>query len=169
MQVESDFTIIGTIEKLEAEITGFKYKGPGFYLTAKDTLLLVPVEYKDAWIKDQPKGTLFRAYIYNQPFEKTIYNAIGMAATRSDTRQCYTNPPSNCDICKEAIIESFVDGKTKHNGPWAFMCLKCFATNGLGLGIGLGQLYKKQSDGNFLKIKNRGVNTKTVEELGEDL
>jgi len=53
-----------------------------------------------------------------------------------------------CDLCKTRIKRqpgsSFVDGRTRivHFGSsWAFMCLKCFKANGLGLGTGKGQMY----------------------------
>lgn len=44
---------------------------------------------------------------------------------------------TGCDICKED--DAKIDGKTKY-GPWAFMCLGCYKTNGIGLGTGKGQL-----------------------------
>jgi hypothetical protein len=40
----------------------------------------------------------------------------------------------------DKIIDSFIDGKTKH-GPWAIMTPRSFALYGVGLGIGLGQRY----------------------------
>ena len=45
-----------------------------------------------------------------------------------------------CDICNKETNE-YVDGKTKM-GPWANMCLDCFKTNGVGIGLGKGQRYK---------------------------
>ena len=46
-----------------------------------------------------------------------------------------------CDLCKAENLDEYVDGKTIY-GPWAFMCLFCFAEVGVGLGLGRGQLYK---------------------------
>lgn len=46
-----------------------------------------------------------------------------------------------CDICKEK--KAIIDGKTIY-GPWAFMCKKCFFEVGVGLGLGKGQLLKKE-------------------------
>ena len=41
-----------------------------------------------------------------------------------------------CDICRAR--PAAVDGKTVH-GPWAYMCVPCFETLGVGLGLGKGQ------------------------------
>lgn len=59
--------------------------------------------------------------------------------------------PAQCDICQEAITDTFVDGKTMM-GPWANMCLICHRQEGRGLGMGCGQKYQKQADGRWLKI-----------------
>lgn len=59
--------------------------------------------------------------------------------------------PKSCDICHNEITTTFIDGKTSF-GPWANMCGTCHDLYGVGLGIGKGQKYQKQSDGRFLKI-----------------
>lgn len=41
----------------------------------------------------------------------------------------------DCDFCGDV---AHYDGKTKF-GPWANMCLNCFRTHGVGLGLGQGQ------------------------------
>lgn len=47
-----------------------------------------------------------------------------------------------CDVHKfvwgDPNVEAVYDGKTKE-GPWAFMCEKCFKEHGVGLGTGRGQ------------------------------
>lgn len=62
-------------------------------------------------------------------------------------------PPETCDTCLTLIDDEFIDGKTGM-GPWACMCPTCFTLGpGLGrLGTGLGQKYKKQADGKWLKV-----------------
>jgi len=50
-----------------------------------------------------------------------------------------------CDLCQSPLSTrkhppDYVDGKTT-DGPWANMCISCWATHGIGLGTGLGQLY----------------------------
>ncbi len=57
----------------------------------------------------------------------------------------------NCDICKGEIRTVYVDGATM-GGPWANMCLGCFAQHGVGLGTGRGQQYKMIS-GAWKKVK----------------
>jgi hypothetical protein len=60
-------------------------------------------------------------------------------------------PPKTCDVCQGKISTEFYDAKTKQ-GPWGCLCPSCFDQFGMGEGTGLGQHYKKQPDGDFLKI-----------------
>lgn len=60
--------------------------------------------------------------------------------------------PTACDIDGTVIKDNFVDGRTRR-GPWANMCLSCHRTQGVGLGTGKGQHYKKQGDGRWLKVE----------------
>lgn len=48
-------------------------------------------------------------------------------------------------------LTSFVDSKTVH-GPWAIMCPGCHNVNGVGFGLGKGQGYERQIDGQFKKV-----------------
>lgn len=51
------------------------------------------------------------------------------------------------------IIDEFVDGKTRL-GPWANMSPASYKVLGIGqLGVGLGQRYKRQTDGRWLKVE----------------
>ena len=52
----------------------------------------------------------------------------------------------NCQLCSNSITKHFIDGKTAY-GSWAIMCEKCHRNYGSGLGLGRGQLYKKERDG----------------------
>lgn len=54
-------------------------------------------------------------------------------------------PPPMCDLCGRHITDTFVDGKTTM-GPWGIMCDDCAGTYSLGLGLGLGQKYKREGD-----------------------
>ena len=45
----------------------------------------------------------------------------------------------------------FVDGKTTR-GPWANMCSLCLPIHSVGLGVGKGQRYERQTDGRFAKM-----------------
>lgn len=60
--------------------------------------------------------------------------------------------PKNCDICDTPIVDEFIDGVVK-NGPWGNMCPTCHRNEGIGLGTGRGQHYKKNADGNFYKCE----------------
>lgn len=60
-------------------------------------------------------------------------------------KQWMGTPPEKCDLCSTPITTTFVDGKTIH-GPWANMCQACYIRYGVGLGLGLGQVYEKMGD-----------------------
>ena len=45
-----------------------------------------------------------------------------------------------CDICGALKSESWYDARTMW-GQWAFLCHTCFLENGMGLGVGFGQMY----------------------------
>jgi hypothetical protein len=88
MQVDSDWSTMGTPEHLEQELNGFKFSGPGFYLTKTDTLLVAPLApQSDPWQwRSDMSPTAFRAYVYNCQFADTIFSRIAVAPVRSDTR-----------------------------------------------------------------------------------
>jgi hypothetical protein len=61
--------------------------------------------------------------------------------------------PQFCQVQEDRkIIDRFVDGKTLY-GPWANMHPETHEVYGVGLGTGRGQMYQKQPDGRWLKIK----------------
>lgn len=64
----------------------------------------------------------------------------------------WLSPVRNCDLCHTSIRVTFVDGKTR-GGPWALMCIACFSYHGVGLGTGHGQRYKKDGQGEFIKVE----------------
>ena len=55
---------------------------------------------------------------------------------KKDSRVATVSQLPTCDFCGE---RARYDGATKL-GPWAFMCQKDWLTNGIGLGLGKGQL-----------------------------
>jgi hypothetical protein len=61
-------------------------------------------------------------------------------------------PPKECDLCHNPITDKFVDGRTVFS-TWANMCLKCHKEKGVGLGTGYGQYYKRNADGDFMKVE----------------
>lgn len=61
-------------------------------------------------------------------------------------------PPAYCEKCEKPIVSTFVDSATKR-GLWGCLCLDCHRRIGVGLGLGRGELYRKQDDGRFLKTE----------------
>jgi hypothetical protein len=67
----------------------------------------------------------------------------------------WLSPVGPADDFGDTITDEIIDGRTTY-GPWALMTPKSFAKyNGTSgrLGLGLGQRYKKQSDGRWLKVE----------------
>ena len=58
--------------------------------------------------------------------------------------------PTHCDVCRQKIRNTFVDGKTVF-GPWGIMCPLCYLGVGVGLGLGKGQRYMKKKK-EFVKV-----------------
>jgi hypothetical protein len=60
--------------------------------------------------------------------------------------------PAACDSCEKPITKTFIDGATK-GGRWANLCLCCHRQIGVGVHPGVGQLYRIQDDGRWLKAE----------------
>lgn len=61
--------------------------------------------------------------------------------------------PERCDICQVKLdkLTEFVDGATVLRS-WAIMCRPCHVKYGRGFGTGHGQLYRKASNNNWIKV-----------------
>jgi len=66
----------------------------------------------------------------------------------------YSDPPEACDICSIPLYkETFIsDGRLKEHAAWANMCADCTVYYGNGIGWGIGQLYRRESDGRWLLV-----------------
>jgi hypothetical protein len=60
--------------------------------------------------------------------------------------------PTKCDCCQRPIDRVFIDGRTQ-SGPWAMLRPDCHNRLGVGLGLGKGQRYEQQEDGQWLKTE----------------
>ena len=52
----------------------------------------------------------------------------------------WTGSESKCDVCAQPFKKYFIDG-VHECGKWLLMCEICFVSQGLGLGLGIGQVY----------------------------
>jgi hypothetical protein len=60
--------------------------------------------------------------------------------------------PDRCIVCRQPFRNSFIDGATRA-GRWGLLDLACHRVHGLGLGVGKGQLFRRQPDGRWLKTE----------------
>ena len=70
----------------------------------------------------------------------------------------YDDAPDQCDVCNIPLLSEtyVVDGKLADSPAWANMCADCAVYYGAGIGWGIGQLYRKQSDGRLLLVSGGG-------------
>ncbi len=62
--------------------------------------------------------------------------------------------PETCDLCSVDLSQNglFIDGQIR-DGRWSYMCMSCAAQLGVGIGWGVGQLYRidKPHDGGAVR------------------
>jgi hypothetical protein len=53
------------------------------------------------------------------------------------------DPPHSCNLCGVDLAAAglFIDGQIT-DGRWSFMCMPCYARIGVGIGWGIGQLFR---------------------------
>jgi len=86
-------------------------------------------------------------------FTKKIIEYIDIE--EGESRGLFCDPaPEKCDICSKNFEDQdyFIDGALKGDTKWAYMCTECFLENGEGIGLGEGQVYKRQNDGKWLMV-----------------
>lgn len=68
------------------------YKGPGWYLTNTETILVIVYGLTDTpWAMKQPVETCFKLFYWSRPNVGSIFGEIANAPTRNDTRfSCIT-------------------------------------------------------------------------------
>lgn len=101
LQVSPNWTKILTAKEAEREIKGFVFRGPGLYLSAESTLLVVstaecPPSKRlliQSWIWKQswPENTKFEFCVWNVPFRQTILSSKVPIPTRKyeDEDNCF--------------------------------------------------------------------------------
>ena len=80
-----------------------------------------------------------------------MLEAIGKLPKKAQPKKWNGSPPTKCDICKKPTKDYFADARTKM-GPWGILCLQCLKDHGVGIGTGKGQTYRKDENGDFIKI-----------------
>ena len=63
------------------------------------------------------------------------------------SNEFHAGPPENCDLCNRSVtgFGFFVDGQTT-DSSWANMCPHCYVGKGVGVGWGIGQLYRAREN-----------------------
>ncbi len=64
----------------------------------------------------------------------------------------WSGDSGDCDFCQQTLTTEFIDGKTVA-GPWAKMCPLCALDFGVGVGTGKGQVYQRQANGAWKKVR----------------
>ena len=89
----------------------------------------------------------------NEKDRKAVESVLGQEVELAQVVESITWHGSiTCSFCGKEITGVLIDGKTRQSS-WATMCLKCFEENGIGPGMGKGQIYmKNKEDGFFYQI-----------------
>lgn len=72
--------------------------------------------------------------------------------SKEEKKKYWLGEVEGCDLCGRKFGLAnlggivFIDGRMK-SGSWAIMCLECYKENGVGVGVGRGQVYELQRDG----------------------
>jgi hypothetical protein len=74
------------------------------------------------------------------------------AMQAKEAKRYWTGDVGPKDDVGDTIEDVFIDGATTL-GPWAIMTPKTHRRIGKGIGQGLGQKYKRQPDGKWLKVE----------------
>lgn len=87
MQVAADWSFAGNKARCHEMLRGFVFRGTGWYLSKKDTILLVPIDptetpWKEVWDEE----AYFRVYVWNCAFEETIFGQLSVPPIRVDER-----------------------------------------------------------------------------------
>jgi hypothetical protein len=84
---------------------------------------------------------------------KSGYNSIDNIHPRDVTAKYWMGSRiGDRDDFDNPIKDQFIDGATRH-GPWGIMSPYSHRVHGIGLGTGRGQRYKRQKDGQWLKVE----------------
>ena len=91
MQVRPDFTLSGTAKFLSEELN-FEFRGPGFYLEEKKTMLVTVQNWDDGtgeppWKQTWPEDTDFQASVWSCNHFDTIFAHCAVAPVRKDDRE----------------------------------------------------------------------------------
>lgn len=70
----------------------------------------------------------------------------------AEQQKFWAGKVNEVDDFGKPITNVFIDGKTSCGGSWGIMSQISHRRHGVGVGIGLGQVYEKQSDGRWLKV-----------------
>lgn len=70
-----------------------------------------------------------------------------------DEKTYWTGSVPDKDLVGYPITSVFYDARILRTGPWAILSHASFIAYECKLGTGLGQKYRKQADGRWLKVK----------------
>ena len=74
-----DWTVSYTSEQAEDQLEGFKFKGPGWYHSKGDSLLVLPLG--EGIIKGGGVGQFYCFYVFNGRDPRECFQKIGAAPT----------------------------------------------------------------------------------------
>ena len=92
-----------------------------------------------------PKSTIQSALDVEPPAPSIDFLALEDDVTKGRNRRWH-GPIEHCDVCgKDFAQESYmIDGPVCRGGPWGNICTGCYSNSALPLGVGKGQLFRRE-------------------------
>lgn len=82
---EFDYKLTLSGSQAERSLDNFKFKGPGWYITETDTILVTPAyPTTTPWKQATPPDALFNFHVWNRTDLADHFNAIVNAPTRTE-------------------------------------------------------------------------------------
>ncbi len=83
-----DWVAYWTAAEAEKQLSNFKFCGPGWYYTKKDTVLVIPHirSIEETWHSKFSADELFEFCVYNDRNPSDAFNSLANAPTRFDDR-----------------------------------------------------------------------------------
>ena len=113
----------------------------------------MPVEFNRSEAGGRKDGLPNGSSLMTETERKLEKIAREAGSARQDVH--HLNPPEGCDLCGDTLeAQRFLIDGTLRDDPlmWGYMCPDCFEEHGSGIGWGRGQLYERQTGGEWLLV-----------------
>ena len=152
----SGLQIVDDAQPYDQEVAALDLAQPGYKLDVSDDDNPLLTEDGDAEEEPVPESAPPGEAEYSEA-EQELAAMVDEEQARQ--RGCLYSPrPETCQFCGCDLNTRsfFVDGRVQASIAFASMCADCAIVHGAGIGWGKGQLYRRQTDGEWLLVAGFG-------------